>query len=267
MKGRIAEYELSSASCKTRISNAFSRAASTYDNHALLQRQVGEALLEKMPTNLEGATVLDLGCGTGYFSLKLKARGANVICVDLSEKMLLKATERCGHEGVVYIRADAENLPIAFHSVDFIFSSLALQWCEDLCLAFKECKRILKHDGRCYFSTLLDGTLHELKSAWETIDLNRHVNEFLKEEDLNLGLERANCKIYNLDLPVNKLWYDSSIELLKDLKGIGATHVSGKATGLTKKAMLEGLEEAYQVFRDNNGKLPATYHVCIGEIQ
>ena len=64
-------------------------------------------------------------------------------------------------------------------------------------------QRILKHNGRCYFSTLLDGTLHELKSAWETIDLNRHVNEFLKEEDLNLGLERANCKIYSLDLSVS----------------------------------------------------------------
>ena len=267
MKGRIAEFEISNVSCKTKISNAFSRAANTYDNHALLQRQVGEALLEKMPRDLRGATVLDLGCGTGYFSIKLKARGANVICVDLSEKMLLKAMERCGYEGMAYIRADAENLPIAFHSIDFIFSSMALQWCDDLSLAFKECKRILKHDGRCYFSTLLDGTLHELKSAWGMIDLNRHVNEFLKEEDLLLGLERANCKIHGLELPVNKLWYESSLELLKDLKGIGATHVSGKITGLTKRVMLENLEKAYQVFKDSNGKLPATYHVCIGEIQ
>ncbi|MBF4302862.1 methyltransferase domain-containing protein, partial [Vibrio anguillarum] len=76
--------EISPLLDKAAIAHSFSRAAKHYDVHAAFQRDVGYRLLDKMPRNLAGKRVLDLGCGTGYFSEQLRRRGAYVVCVDLS---------------------------------------------------------------------------------------------------------------------------------------------------------------------------------------
>ena len=80
---------------KKAISESFSRAASTYDQHAEFQRQVGQHILERMPSDLTGKKVLDLGCGTGYFAKLLALRGAKVIAADLSDAMLRATASRC----------------------------------------------------------------------------------------------------------------------------------------------------------------------------
>ncbi|ARP38662.1 Malonyl-[acyl-carrier protein] O-methyltransferase [Vibrio syngnathi] len=56
---------------KSAIAEAFGKAATTYDRHAEFQRDVGHRLLDKLPNDLSGLKVLDLGCGTGYFSQQL----------------------------------------------------------------------------------------------------------------------------------------------------------------------------------------------------
>ena len=64
---------------KHAIASSFGKAADTYDKHAAFQRDVGHRLLDKLPKNLTGLRVLDLGCGTGYFSQLLQQRGADVV--------------------------------------------------------------------------------------------------------------------------------------------------------------------------------------------
>lgn len=81
---------------KKAIATSFGKAAETYDKHAAFQRDVGHRLLEKLPSDLSGKRVLDLGCGTGYFSALLQERGADLVCVDISQGMLDKAQQRCG---------------------------------------------------------------------------------------------------------------------------------------------------------------------------
>ena len=46
------------------------------------------AILEKLPKNLEGTRILDAGCGTGVLSRMLDKRGAEVVGVDISEKLI-----------------------------------------------------------------------------------------------------------------------------------------------------------------------------------
>lgn len=152
---------------KQAIAQAFGQAARGYDQHAEFQRQVADRLLAKLPSQLNGLRVLDLGCGTGYCSDVLKQRGASVVCADISVDMLCAARERCGDEGMSYFVADAERLPFSNDEFDLVVSSLALQWCRDLSLALSEIKRTTKPGGKVMFSTLLDGSLHELKSLLE----------------------------------------------------------------------------------------------------
>ncbi|NVD06364.1 malonyl-ACP O-methyltransferase BioC [Vibrio sp. JPW-9-11-11] len=251
---------------KQPIADAFGRAARTYDNHAAFQREVGERLLSKMPQDLSGKVVLDLGCGTGYFSEALLLRGAEVISFDLSSEMLSVAKERCGDNAVCYVQGDAEALPLRNDSVDYVFSSLALQWCADFSNPLKEVRRVVKEGGEAYVSTLLDGSLYELKQAWRKIDAYQHVNQFTSLNQIKIALAQSECDTHQLDLPAITVWYASAFALMRDLKGIGATHVNGRSQGLTSRRVLLGVEREYQTYRNHQGLLPATYQVCLGVI-
>jgi malonyl-CoA O-methyltransferase len=251
---------------KAAIATAFTKAATSYDHHAQFQRDVGCELLDKLPYDLSGKRVLDLGCGTGYFSSLLRDRGAEVICVDLSGAMLSQAKIRCGRQGMSYILGDAEQLPLNSGCVDFVFSSLALQWCDDLALALSEMKRVLNYGGKGYFSTLTDGSLAELRQAWAKVDAHQHVNRFIEFNQVKLALTQSHCDRHHLNLLEMTVWYESSLQLMRDLKGIGATHVNGRSPRPISRSTLAKVEAAYQPFRHVQGLLPATYQVCLGVI-
>lgn len=252
---------------KLAIAGAFGKAAKTYDQHAAFQRDVGHRLLAKLPSDLTGWYVLDLGCGTGYFSQCLLQRGAIVVCADLSWQMLQQAEERCGRERVSYSVADAEALPFSDQTFDLVFSSLALQWCDDLSIPLREIKRVAKSSGLVLFSTLLDGSLKELKQAWAKIDAYQHVNRFISANQVNIALAQSHCNHHQLDLTDITVWYDSAFAVMRDLKGIGANHVSGRSHGLTTRQSLRRVEREYQTFENRLGQVPATYKVCLGVIQ
>ena len=265
MEQAILDYPLPYVD-KSAVAEAFGKAAETYDSHAAFQREVGTRLLELLPNDIKGKTVLDLGCGTGYFAALLRERGANVICCDLSQQMLDKAKERCGLEKMQYQLGDAESLPLASQSVDLVFSSLALQWCDDLSQPLREMRRVLKPSGGIYFSTLLDGSLSELREAWSVIDKYQHVNDFCSIDKIKIALAQSGSDCHQLDLPTITVWYDSAFSLMRDLKGIGASYVHGRSQGLTSRSMLQNVEQAYQKFRNYKGLVPATYQVCLGVI-
>ncbi|BCN24474.1 malonyl-ACP O-methyltransferase BioC [Vibrio alfacsensis] len=251
---------------KEAIATSFGKAAETYDKHAAFQRDVGCRLLDKLPSDLSNKRILDLGCGTGYFSHLLRERGAEVVCADISQAMLDKAKQRCGEERMHYELADAENLPFDDDSFDYVFSSLALQWCVDLSSPLREIRRVLKEGGQGYFTTLLDGSLYELREAWSKIDAYQHVNNFVSSNQVKIALAQSWCHNHHLDLTTITVWYDSAFSVMRDLKGIGANHVSGRSHGLTSRRTLLQVEHAYQAFRNDQGLLPASYQVCFGVI-
>jgi malonyl-CoA O-methyltransferase len=96
---------------------SFDRAAKTYDDAAVLHREVRDNLLERLSlTTLEPRTVLDAGAGTGHASRALKRRypKALVIALDCSAEMLRAAgRQRSWLRPFERVRADAQSLPIA----------------------------------------------------------------------------------------------------------------------------------------------------------
>ena len=102
---------------------------------------------------LEGRDVLDLGCGTGYFSAWLARRGATVTAVDLSPEQLATA-RRCQDEFDVrfaLVEANAEVLPLPDASFDVVVSEHGVGvWCRpDAWVA--EAARVLRPGGRLVF--------------------------------------------------------------------------------------------------------------------
>jgi malonyl-CoA O-methyltransferase len=144
---------------KRRVRRAFNRAAAAYDRAAILQREVGTRLLERLDyIRLQPQTIADIGAGTGYLSKALAQRykRARVIALDLAPNMLGAARR---HSPVLarllnrqsFVCGDAERLPFADRSTDLVFSNLTLQWCSNLEAVFTEFCRILKPGGLLIF--------------------------------------------------------------------------------------------------------------------
>lgn len=253
---------------KQDIARSFGRAAMTYDSAAHFQRWAGERLLEiHQPDNPE--RILDLGCGTGYFSRALQEQcpHSSYLGLDLSENMLCYAKDN--HQGSLWLAGDAESLPFADDSLDLIFSSLAIQWCESLPRLFKEIQRVLSPGGCFMFSTLLDGTLAELKRAWSEVDqVEQHVNEFPFFEDYQAVIQESSLSEVCLQQEEKVLAYHQVKELTQELKMLGAHNIrSERPKHLTGKARIKAFVSAYEAYRNEQGLLPATYQMLFGVVK
>lgn len=89
------------------------------------------ALRALVPGPLDGAAVLDAGCGSGAQAEWLAGQGAQVTGIDISPRMIEEARRRCGGRGRFLVADLAEPLPLAPRSLDGITCSLALHHIAD----------------------------------------------------------------------------------------------------------------------------------------
>ena len=160
------------------------------------------------------------------------------------------------------VRADAYSLPFRDGSFDLVFSSLMLQWCDDLDAVFAEIARVLKPGGVLLFSTFGPGTLAELRDAWAASGApGNHVNHFFDPHALGSALMHAGLAEPVLDVDRIVVGYPDVLTLMRELKAIGAHNVTrGRARGLTGRTRLAAMTAAYETQR-RDGNLPATYEV------
>lgn len=247
---------------KLRIAQSFSRAANTYDNVAYFQREVGQHLFSLIRASSETSTIIDVGCGTGFFvkSLSVAFPYTQVCGVDLAKGMLDFAKTH-NDEKIAWVCADAEFLPFRDNSADIIFSNLAMQWCEDVNQFLNEVKRVLKPGGIALLSTLGSTTLNELRQSWELVDNQPHVNQFLLVDELKKQIDKIHFSSSAIDQETKTLMYSSPIELMHELKELGAHEVSRRgASGLMGKKRFRLFLNEYQKIKI--GELfPATYEV------
>lgn len=246
---------------KQAVAQCFSDAAAQYDQAAHLQRKVADRLLQlvrhlPIPQN---PSVADLGTGTGYCLpfLQAHAQPAELIALDISEAMLAKAKER--QPEITTVQADLESPPFQAGQLDLATSSLAVQWLDEPEPFISRMSAQLAPGGYLALTTLGPKTLCELRHAWAQVDEHKHVNDFhhavdwieaIWESDLTLELWREERL---------EVRYDSPLELLRELKALGANHVdrTEKPSGSHLKKML--IE--YEGFRRNDGRCPATWDV------
>lgn len=252
---------------KRQVAASFSRAAASYDSVAALQRAVGVTLLDKLPADLAPERWLDLGSGTGHFSRVLAARfaGASGMAMDIAEGMLRHAREQGGAQ--YHVAGDAERLPLADGSVDLLFSSLAVQWCGQFGSVLSEAGRVLRPGGVMAFSSLCVGTLDELRASWQAVDGMVHVNRFRHFEDYQRLCAGSGLELVDLERRAHVLHYPDVRSLTHELKALGAHNLNpGRPSGLTGRARMQGLLQAYEQFRQPQG-LPATYQVVYGVLR
>lgn len=252
---------------------AFERAAATYDEAAVLQREVGTRMAERLDyVRRQPARVLDAGCGTGVAAAALARRypAAMVCALDLAPAMAACARRRSGPlqrlfgRGLRALCGDIERLPLRGGAFDLVWSNLALQWINEPARAFAEFRRVLAPGGLLMFSTFGPDTLKELRTAYAGLDGHTHVNRFIDLHDLGDLLVQAGFADPVMDMEYLTLTYADVRALMRDLKAIGAHNVTaGRPQGIGGRALLAAVERNYEQFR-RDGRLPATFEVVYG---
>jgi SAM-dependent methyltransferase len=106
---------------------------------------------------VEGQRVLDLGCGEGYCTREMAARGAApVLGVDLSAKMIESARKQEAETplGIEYRQGDVRDLDLPDASFDLVLAVFVFSYVnvEDMKRAFREVRRLLTPGGRFVFA-------------------------------------------------------------------------------------------------------------------
>lgn len=243
----------------TAVRRSFSRAADRYAAAARLQRQVSDRLLDMLPPIAAGC-VLDVGCGTGFASAGLRGRypDALLLSADFSPAMLGAHAPMADNARVC---ADAHALPLRNGSVDLIFSSLMLQWC-DLSRALPECRRILRPGAPMCFATVLDGTLLEIDKAFATVDRHRHTLPFLDEAAVVAALGEAGLVAHQFERSRRVEYFDDVRSLLQSNREIGASRVPLQARRTTLgRAAWQSVCAEFEAQRTPLG-IPLTYELA-----
>lgn len=244
---------------------AFERIAERYDHHAALEQEVCSRLLERTAFNRRApAQVLDLGCGTGAGSAKLKQifRKAQVTGLDTSMGMLSRLRRRSGMlKPIRGVCGDIGSLPFATRSADMLFSNLATYWCPDPMAMFSEFRRVLRPDGMLLFSTLGPETLRELKAVWTGVDEQVELPEFPDLMEIGNALMAAGFREPVMDMEVITLSYPDLPSMLEELEATGnALLVRGWDRRLGAES---ALEQAYSAFGPD-GKYPLSFEIIYG---
>lgn len=277
-----------------RLMRIFDRRAATFDDVAFLPREIAQRMRERLDyIKVAPVRVLDAGCGMGGDLPGLRERfaDASVLGLDVSAGMLTRANraetaeaeanagwrrylpatlgKAFGARGPQLAQGDFAELPFAAGAFELIWSNQALHWHSRPDLVFPEWQRVLKVNGLLMFSTLGPDTLRELTAAYAQAEKalgltpSRHTIDFVDMHDLGDMLVESGFEIPVMDQEVLTITYQSPESLLADVRRWGAFPVP-TAPRAEARALRDGVREALEARRRDDGTIPLTFEVIYG---
>ena len=263
----------------------FDRAAATYADAAVVQREVGNRLLERFDImRIAPSVVLDVGCGPGIHTAALAQRfpDAMVIAADQSSAMVARAVPAASKPGWIArltgsgkvgkgetrgLVADMSALPLPRDHADVLWSNFALQWANDLPALFVEWNRVLKVGGVMMFTAPGPDTLIELRRAIsrDESEADKYVQRFTDLHDIGDMLVHAGFADPVMDMEVITLEYATTDTLWRDVKAQGASNaMQTRARGLMTPRKLHAIEAALEAGRRDGGPIRISVEVIYG---
>ncbi len=154
-----------------------------YDNIGLgynSTRQADPFITEKLYQFLSpqpGKLYLDIGCGTGNYTIALANKGLNFFGLEPSEKMLDIARSR--NSQINWVLAKAEQIPLNDNLFDGAIATLTIHHWTDIKKAFTEIHRVLKSSAKIVIFTATPG---QMKGYW----LNHYFPKMLEGSILQM---------------------------------------------------------------------------------
>jgi len=189
---------------KAKIADAFDNGVKSYDQHAFIQRQSAD-LLFKRAAHLSPKHVLEIGCGTGYLTKKVKGffPAASITAIDIAPQMIEKCQAHI-HD-VDFQCHDAEEFQ-AEQKYDLIISNLTFQWFVNPQESIARLRDFLTPNGRLIFSALGE------RSFWQVHD-SSYVNSLI-------ALPQYQGQYHH---EMIEIAYGQTYKFFQSLKRIGAT--------------------------------------------
>ena len=179
------------------VNTQFGEQASAYLTSAVHAQGKEFTLLQQLLSHESNATLLDLGCGAGHVSFHLAPLVKKVIAYDLSIDMLnvvQNAAQQKKLNNIETCEGIAERLPFSDNSFDFVVSRYSAHHWQDLGLALREVRRVLKPKGIAVFIDVTAPEQPLLSTFLQTVEILRdtsHVRDYSVAEWLQqLGQSR-----------------------------------------------------------------------------
>ncbi|AWM79915.1 SAM-dependent methyltransferase [Gammaproteobacteria bacterium ESL0073] len=166
------------------VDRQFGEQANAYLSSAVHAQGDEFKLLQEAVSKQTHANVLDLGCGAGHVSFQVAPFVNKVIAYDLSGSMLevvAKASQEKQLKNIETAQGVAESLPFDDNSFDFVFSRYSAHHWQDLGIALREVKRVLKPSGIAAFIDVVSPEQPLLDTYLQTVEVLRdtsHVRDY-----------------------------------------------------------------------------------------
>ncbi len=248
---------------------AFSRAARSYDSAAVVARETGLRMAERLDlVRIAPARIADIGCATGDGLRQLQRRypAALPLAVDSASAMLAQVkaraplVQRLFGRAPCLINADVRALPLAGGSLGLIWSNLMLHWLDDPLPAFRELNRVLEVGGLLMFSMFGPDTLKELRAAGADAGVVAPLRSFHDMHDVGDMLLAAGFGDPVMDMEMLTLTYRTARGLLADQRHLG---VRDGLFGQLPWRVWRKVFAAYDRHRID-GRLPASFEIVYG---
>ena len=119
----------------------------------LVKKYENQLLLDLLQPR-RGEMILDVGCGTGVFTLNILGLGTRVIGLDISQPMLVRARQKAEKYPFRGVAGDMRFLPFADECFDRVVSMTALEFIADGQAAIEDLFRVAKKGGVVVVTTL-----------------------------------------------------------------------------------------------------------------
>ena len=230
-----------------------------------LRRRVGDDLLDRLAAvTRRFPLALEIGSPASDLADRLTASAQvdRVIRLD----RLPPALRRSSHAAVA---GDAEVLPFAPGSFDLVVSVLALHLVNDIPGVLLQVRRALRPVGLFLAALLAGDTLAELRSALTEAEVELtggaapRVAPFAEIRALGALLQRAGFALPVADQDRLVIRYDTALDLMRDLKAMGATSVlvERSRVPLRRSVLLRAAAIYGTRFADPDGRVRATFDV------
>ncbi|MFZ2628076.1 MAG: methyltransferase domain-containing protein [Rugosibacter sp.] len=254
------------------LSPVLADAAAAYDQAAVLAREVGARMAERLDyMKIAPRRMADIGCATGDGIRDLQARypKAQPLAIDLAMPMLHGVRghdhtnnapwKRLFKRSPQLINADMRALPLADNTLDLVWSNLMLHWLDDPLPALREIHRALNTSGLVMFATLGPDSLLELREAAKKIGADDTAKRFPDMHDIGDMLVASGFADPVMDMEMITLTYRHPRQFLADQRHLGARdHLLGAQTYQAWRRIFKAWA------RDADGRLPLRFEIVYG---
>lgn len=264
---------------KEKLKRRFSRNAKNYDKYAMVQKKMGQTLIENLIIDTEKdkkqiKNILEIGCGTGYVTRLLisKFPHAKITSVDIAPGMIEQVKLTIKDDSVNFICADIEEIELN-NTYDLIISNATFQWFNYLNITLGKLVKALNPKGRLCFTTFGENTFCELHQSFEKAKQALHITELITPGQQFWSLDQLLklCEnVVETEITDSKKllqgheifeheYFDCCEEFLNSVKKIGANNSNKEGARISPDFIKEVIEIYNEDFREKD-KVKATYH-------